>query len=417
MNVEQDIRSLVEAERELRLNAERMARAYREVMTEAAFRLAGQKLEELRRASPDAPDGWTPADWRDFWLTVHLNGGSRWTKENGSGAKLTALEQENLSLRERLERAQIELAQAQKELAAHRMQAAQVQQAQTETKPTNPAKREAERILIPEELPATHRRFVEELKALEIPRPPLYYEHHLRAQENPLRYRRKVLILYVLARGGYSTRMEIDRVISVTEHLSERTGSVRTPAEELVTAGLLVSGTIRMSSPFETGLALYRLSEDGKALCRLWGWEPVESEWERLDRLHQGEVQQAHSVALLAFALHARLRGWSAAILPQVEGTNAAPDALVEKDGERWYVEVERGSGSRRKWQNLAGLNGGKAALCAADEEGRARLVRDCKALRLGGAATDLKTLIFINGELRKMVDITPADELWLERW
>jgi len=89
----------------------------------------------------------------------------------------------------------------------------------------------------------------------------------------------------------------------------------------------------------------------------------------------------------------------------------------VEKDGERWYVEVERGSGSRRKWQNLAGLNGGKAALCAADEEGRARLVRDCKALRLGGAATDLKTLIFINGELRKMVDITPADELWLERW
>ncbi|MFN7035628.1 MAG: hypothetical protein ACK4SN_04605 [Bellilinea sp.] len=111
-----------------------------------------------------------------------------------------------------------------------------------------------------------------------------------------------------------------------------------------------------------------------------------------------------------------KARGWDAAILPETAG-NAQPDILVERDGERWYVEVERGDGSRRKWKNLAELNGGKVALCAANEEGREKLVRDCKAERLGGVAADLRTLSFVGNELRKMFDITPAEPLWAERW
>lgn len=210
--------------------------------------------------------------------------------------------------------------------------------------------------------------------------------------------------------------MEIDRVVSVVEGLSERTNSVRRPLDELVQTGLLICETIRMTSPFETGLAVYRLSEDGRALCNLWGWQVVENEWERLMRLHQGAEQEAHTVAVLAFVLHARLRGWDAVILPEVEGA-ARPDVLVERDGERWYVEVERGDGSRRKWKNLAALNSGKVALCAANEAVREKLVRDCKAERLEGVATDLRTLSFIGNELRKMFDITPEEPLWVERW
>jgi len=78
---------------------------------------------------------------------------------------------------------------------------------------------------------------------------------------------------------------------------------------------------------------------------------------------------------------------------------------------------VERGDGSRRKWKNLAGLNGGQVALCAADGEGRARLVRDCKAEGLGGVATDLEGLIFEDGAPRDLVEITPSEPLWIERW
>lgn len=422
MNVEQDIRSLVEAERELRLNAERIARAYREVMTEAAFRLAGAKLEELRRANPDTPDGWTPADWRDFWLTIHLNGGSGWQAEkgeNGNGAKLAVLERENRTLREKLEQVRQELALAQKELEAQRQKAAQA-----EAKPKEPKEKKGEvqttptsRSLAAGDLPAAQQQLLDELKALAIPQPPGMYQQQLGAKENPLRYRRKVMILYLIARGGINSRLEVDRMISVVEGLSPRSNSVKAPAEELVKSGLLMSATLTMSEPFQTSLAVYRLSEDGKAVCRLWGWEVVESEWERVNRLHQGDVQEAHTLMLLSFAMHARMRGWNALLLPEAQG-NADPDVLVERDGERWYVEVERGDGSRRKWRNLAQLNNGKAALCAADPAGRDRLVRDCKAERLGGVASDLRSLVFDeNNRPRSLVDIGRDDPLWLERW
>lgn len=419
MNVEQDIRNLVEAERELRLNAERIARAYREVMTETAFRLAGAKLEELRRSAPDVPDGWTPADWRDFWLSIHLNGGSGWQAEkgeNGNGAKLAVLERENLILKEKLEQVKMELALAQKELEAQRQKAVQAEAKPKEKKgevQTTPTARS----LTAGDLPAAQQHLLAELKALVIPQPPGMYQQQLGAKENPLRYRRKVLILYVIARGGINSRLEVDRMIGVVEGLSPRSNSVKAPAEELVKSGLLIGSTLAMSEPFQTSLAVYRLSEDGKAVCRLWGWEVVESEWERVNRLHQGGAQEAHTLMLLSFAMHARMRGWNALLLPEAQG-NADPDVLVERDGERWYVEVERGDGSRRKWRNLAQVNGGRVALCAADPAGRDRLVRDCKAERLGGAATDLRSLVFDeNNQPRSLVDIGRDDPLWLERW
>jgi len=204
--------------------------------------------------------------------------------------------------------------------------------------------------------------------------------------------------------------------LSALENVSARTNSIRRSADELVKSGLLEADTLRMENPFTTGMAVYRLTEDGRALCKAWGWTVVENEWERLMRLHQGEAQQAQTVMILALTLHARLRGWNVSILPEVEG-RADPDVLVEKDGERWYVEVERGDGSRRKWKNLAALNDGRVALCAADPAGRERLVRDCKAERLNGVATDLRMLVFDGDSPRNLVDISPAEPLWLETW
>ena len=411
------LEDILNVERELRQNAERMARDYRALVVELAQRFAGEALEARRRDNPVVPSAWTAADWTAFWEDVSLRPAGGWTvRQDGNGhealeRRIVQLEGEIATVRARLEQAQERLA---KEALQKRL--AETTRTRGGEKPKGEAKRQAKRILTPEQLPETHRQLVEELQGLPaIPVAPQAFKAQLKP-DNALRYRRKVLILYTLARGGYSSRMEIDRVVSVVEKLSERTSSVRTPVDELAQAGLLISETIRMTSPFETGLALNRLSEDGRRLCKTWGWQVVESEWERVLRLHQGETQEAHSVILLAFALHARLRGWNVTVLPEVEG-NAAPDVLVEKDGEGWYVEVERGDGSRRKWKNLAKLNGGKVALCAADEKGREQLVLDCKELRLGGVATDLRTLIFTGGELRKMVEITPADELWTERW
>lgn len=417
---ERALEDILNAERELRQNAERLAREYRALVLELAQRLAGEALEARRRDNPAIPQVWTAADWTAFWNGVSVGTGGGWTKPNGNGhealeRRIVQLEGELTALRERLERAQMEAAQ---ERRAREELQQRLDEAKAKEKPKQKgeARRTAERILTPAELPELWRKLVEEMSGMVVPPAPERFKAQLKPKESGIRYRRKVLVLYAVARGGISSRMEIDRVVSVVEGLSERTNSVRRPVDDLVKSGLLVSDNIRMYRPFETGLAVYRLSEDGRALCALWGWTVVESEWERLLRLHQGAAQEAHSVMALAFALHARLRGWDAVILPEVEGA-ARPDLQVERDGERWYVEVERGDGSRRKWKNLAALNDGRVALCAANEEGREKLVRDCKAERLGGVATDLKSLSFIGDELRKMVDITPAEPLWLERW
>jgi regulator of replication initiation timing len=417
---ERALEDILNAERELRQNAERMAREYRALVLELAQRLAGEQLEARRRDNPGVPQVWTAADWTAFWNSVPVGTSSGWTKPNGNGhealeRRIVQLEGELTALRERLERAQAEAAQERRTREELQKRLEEAQQEKPKKK-KGEAKRPAERILTPEELPRLWRKLVEEMSGMVVPPAPERFKAQLKPKESDIRYRRKVLVLYAVACGGISSRMEIDRVVSVVEGLSERTNSVRRPLDELVQTGLLICETIRMTSPFETGLAVYRLAEDGKALCGLWGWRVVENEWERLMRLHQGSEQEAHSVVILAFALHARLRGWDVSILPEVEGA-ARPDVLVERDGERWYVEVERGDGSRRKWKNLAVLNGGKVALCAANDAGREKLVRDCKAERLEGVATDLRTLSFVGNELRKMFDITPAEPLWVERW
>ncbi|KPL77222.1 hypothetical protein AC812_04520 [Bellilinea caldifistulae] len=59
-----------------------------------------------------------------------------------------------------------------------------------------------------------------------------------------------MLVLYAVACGGVSSRMEIDRVVSVVEGLSERTNSIRRPLDELVQSGLLICQSIRMTSPY-----------------------------------------------------------------------------------------------------------------------------------------------------------------------
>ncbi len=416
------LEDLIEAERKLRENAEHTAREYRALVVELAQRLAGEALEARRVENPGVPQAWTPADWRSFWwwVAVHPVGvKSAWTGGNGNGNGTKALEGEIArlkgeveALRSALERAKVELAQERKAKEALQEKLSRAGE-KAEKKPKQ--KQEKSRHVVSSDmLSEYHRNLVEELRGVVFPSAPLRFKEQLNPDE-ALRYRRKVLILYLLAKG-IGSRLEIDRVLSALENVSARTNSIRKPADELVKAGLLVSESLRMESPFVTGLAVYRLSEDGKALCRAWGWQVVESEWERLMRLHQGESQEAHTVAILAFALHARLRGWNVTVLPEVAG-KADPDVLVERDGERWYVEVERGDGSRRKWRNLAQVNGGRVALCAANEEGRERLIRDCKAERLGGVATDLHTLVFEGDSPRSLVDISPAEPLWVESW
>jgi hypothetical protein len=140
----------------------------------------------------------------------------------------------------------------------------------------------------------------------------------------------------------------------------------------------------------------------------------VESDWERLMRLHEGEKQEGHTLAVLLFASAARLRGWTVEVLPEVNG-NARPDLVITRGEQRLYVEVETGTrlhDGNAKWRMNAELNGGRVALVARNVEERGVLVSDCRHAADHGHAADVETLI-----AGRLVEVSEGDPLWAEEW
>jgi hypothetical protein len=122
----------------------------------------------------------------------------------------------------------------------------------------------------------------------------------------------------------------------------------------------------------------------------------VPSEWDRLIASHGGAAQTAHAGLVCAFTYHARLRGYTTAVCSDPNGA-AAPDVLLERGGEKVYVEVEAASGGverrLRKWRNQVTLQG-KAAICATTPEVRTSLVNEARTAGAEhGLATDVQTL------------------------
>ena len=229
-----------------------------------------------------------------------------------------------------------------------------------------------------------------------------------------LRWRRGSMLLYLIAAYGMNAHLEIDVFIAKREGLSYRSNSTKKPLENLAAAGLVIAETLRMEvGDFRTALKLARLTDEGRQLCDALGWQVVESDWDRLIRLHQGQKQTRHTLAVLYFALLARVRGWTTKVVPEVERC-AVPDILVAKDDQRFFVEVELGTRGNEKqtakWKNLADAHD-RVAICAPNVKIRERLVADCRLAKLSGVATDLATLV------AKRYYEAKDEPLWLKEW
>jgi len=197
----------------------------------------------------------------------------------------------------------------------------------------------------------------------------------------------------------------------VREQLGEPDGSKRFKRlvqDYLPRTGLAVTEVARVFGR-RHWLGLIRLTERGKDLARAQGVEPVENDWERVLRLHQGEAQVEHAGLLLAFDLRARRRGWTTQVLPEVSPPSEgfAPDLWIERDGMGLYVEVEGKyhHANAAKWQ-AARRAQGFAAIVARTPSARATLVEDCRASGVAGIATDFQRLYY-----------HPTASLWTEAW
>ncbi|MGB9801109.1 MAG: hypothetical protein ACPLUL_13545 [Thermanaerothrix sp.] len=385
---------LLAAERNFRDLAERKVRALTGVLTELAYRLAGEKLEQMRQLDPSAPSSWKPEEWRSFFLSISLTPqGEGWGKANGSGqaAEIAAL--------------QAKIATLERELARVRERGYEVP----------PVERVAQ--VNPLLVSAGEGR----LAGFTLPKIPKAWEHRwqVRAEmskaDAELHLKRRGMVLKCLAEG-LSVQVEIGRYVGDATGAQYRSGAIRRVFEALEESGLIVRQTLtlQVTGNLPTRLAVARLSEEGKQFCRALGWPVVESDWERLIRLHEGEKQEGHTLAVLLFASAARLRGWTVEVLPEVHG-NARPDMVITKGEQRLYVEVETGTrlhDGNAKWRMNAELNGGRVALVARNVEERGVLVADCRHAAEHGHATDVETLI-----AGRLVEVGEGDPLWAEEW
>mgnify|MGYP001088981002 FL=1 len=165
------------------------------------------------------------------------------------------------------------------------------------------------------------------------------------------------LALRLVAATGWSSVQELGAALASQLGLPARSFAARRVFQRyLVEAGLV---HYQVLPYFRRGLAVVRLSHSGISLCQAAGWAVVESEWERLLRLHDAAHAPAHAAMILAFAREARRRGWAVQVLPVLDGmpVEATPDVLVEKYGQCWYVEVERSRAFKeQKWRNQEAL-------------------------------------------------------------
>jgi hypothetical protein len=179
--------------------------------------------------------------------------------------------------------------------------------------------------------------------------------------------------------------------------------------EKLVEQTLFGSG--------QTKYAVLRLTDKGIVFAAELGCPVRPSEWDILAERHNAEVHRQHAFAILLFAFQARRRGWQVEVCPQVDHPLVEPDVLVEKDGERVYVEVEvlrhpkrrkEGAGADntwvRKWRNQWQFQK-RVAVCTLTPKRMQGIVRYLKP-RYPGMATELTTLAR-----------HPESDLWLARW
>ena len=225
------------------------------------------------------------------------------------------------------------------------------------------------------------------------------------------RWQRQAIILWLVAQG-FSLRAEIQRLAAGLIAIDPRGGALMRVVSSLRGDDLLFGETpsLRIFPGQLTKLSLVRLSDTGRELMQDLGWQVHETEWERMQRLHEkGNDQSRHTAAVLAFVYQARLRGWSAGVMPELDAGRFVPDALVEKNGESYYVEVELGEQKASKWHNMA-RHQGVIAVCGRTPEHRKSLMEETwsvaenhHCMRLG---TDLCTLF------KQASDEFP---LWLE--
>lgn len=419
---------LIAQERRSRQKVEGELAACLELLTELAVRLGGEAFENLRRDNPGIPKSWRPADWKDYLLPAADNilfRSIRWDGAPQPQPGENEAQEEIARLRKQLEEAQARLAIA--ERVAQEAQAASKQAVAPVSRPVVPEVRfkskephqaikvtpqTAAAVQSAERPIAPYMTILEDVRLVITnppPAPAMYRE--LASGDRP--WRKYFASVYMVGKYGLSAVTEMAALMSdALGTVKASSTSLRKIFDKMRDYGYFYGETLAVAG---LKIGLLRLTPEGAAMYKaVTGEEPVETEWERLERLHRGDEDTAHAAACLVFALQARWRGYQTTLLPELQETGKArPDFVVEKDGERLAVEVELSQKDNIvKWRNLAALNGGRVAFCAGTQARRERLTGDCKLAKIPGLAVDIERF-----KVRPYGEEEHISPLWVEEW
>jgi hypothetical protein len=408
---ERMISDLLAGERELRKQAEQVTADFRHLLYSLARQVAGETVQEILRRDPFAFQSWPPAQWQAFFEQVR-KGSPAW----GQGAKETVDEPDQPVEMERL-RQSAAYWQGQAQGTQNRLEEALQHITELEAEIRQPRRASFQPLRPPDETPPDlpepdasadlRTRLAYILHHWSVPHRPARFARQL--SQEALQWRRQSMGLHLIARYGLNARIEIEHLVGTAEGLSSRSSSLRRTVELLVDNHLLEAETLRLLQP-ETSLALVRLTEDGRQLCSVLGWEPVESGWERLLRLKAPGWPKERLLEILIFAMHARLRGWDVQLLPEVAG--AEPHLHVERGDINCYAWLVSGSAlDVERWHSLPELPG-QIGLCTATYLQRQQFTAPLRTLGRAVQVASLEELIAV-----RLPDINPAVELWLERY
>jgi len=215
--------------------------------------------------------------------------------------------------------------------------------------------------------------------------------------------------LYVMARTGISLAKELRMVMEANLFLAPGNRSVqRVFLEDLPQYGLAIKNTQILFRSIK--VSLLRLSPLGYELCNLLGWMSITNEWEFLINAHNGDLFRTHTVGLLVFCFHVRLRNWQVELLPTVSKTIEPDVRLYKGSSASLYVEFEVSAhGKLEKWTKSYRFQG-LVALCTFTLALRKQMVNECCRSRTSVIATDLQTLA------KTAYSNTPGN-LWQTYW
>lgn len=227
-------------------------------------------------------------------------------------------------------------------------------------------------------------------------------------------WQRILMAVTLLAETGVSTALDLLWLMSKKTGASPNAHSLRrlvyqTLADKQVAHDIVENYTLKLPIAGMFRLRVMQLSDYGKSLARALGVEPVESDWEKIVRLHKGETQEQHAALVLLAAYQARLRGWKAEVMPfdPQETPWFQPDLkLTDTEGWFYYCEVETHSRDNPdKWARMRQVN-----LIVPSPEARKWMVNRIRDMGIPGRAADLRTLA-------QQAKAGELSRFWLEKW